>query len=233
MICGVTLFILTLGVALAGMHVDVVLIVDRDGHEIFSCYSARSNTSVISPLPRAHLELLQLAADAPRVMRRPPAERIVATAQGLAAVSAVEITRSDGTDPSGATMLFARFIEDEDLERVRETSHLPVELTRLGPLVAFTLKIDYAFVRDLGKDTARTPIIHAVIDIAKNLNLSTVAEGVETVEQATLLLETGCDYAQSYYYSRPVTARHCRSLLEELRREKALTQTMLTRAMAS
>jgi EAL domain-containing protein (putative c-di-GMP-specific phosphodiesterase class I) len=106
-------------------------------------------------------------------------------------------------------------------------------LSYLNRLPIDTLKIDYAFVRDLGKDNARIPIIHAVIDIAKKLNLSTVAEGVETVEQATLLLETGCDFAQGYYYSRPVAARHCRSLLEELGREKALTQTMLARAMAS
>ena len=106
-------------------------------------------------------------------------------------------------------------------------------LSYLNRLPIDTLKIDHAFVRDLGTDTTRISIVHAVIDIAKKLNLSTVAEGVETIEQATLLLETGCDYAQGYYYSRPVAARHCRSLLEQLGGEKALTQTMLTRAIAS
>jgi EAL domain-containing protein (putative c-di-GMP-specific phosphodiesterase class I) len=106
-------------------------------------------------------------------------------------------------------------------------------LSYLNRLPIDSLKIDHAFVRDLGKDVARIPIIHAVIDIAKKLNLTTVAEGVETAEQAMFLLETGCDYAQGYYYSRPVAARHCQALLEELHHEKALTPTMLVRAMAS
>lgn len=120
--------------ALAGMHVDLVLIIDGDGHEIYSGYSERSGAQVLSPVPQTYLELRQLAASARRLSRLPPAERIVATPRGLAAVSAVEITRSDGTEPTGATMLFARFIEDADIERVRETSHLSVALLPLGSI---------------------------------------------------------------------------------------------------
>ena len=106
-------------------------------------------------------------------------------------------------------------------------------LSYLNRLPIDTLKIDRAFVADLDKGAARTPIIHAVIDLAKQLRLTTVAEGVETAEQAALLRDHGCDYAQGYHYSRPVAAHHCRSLLEELRRERALTQTMLVRAISS
>jgi diguanylate cyclase (GGDEF)-like protein/PAS domain S-box-containing protein len=106
-------------------------------------------------------------------------------------------------------------------------------LSYLNRLPVDTLKIDRAFVRDLGSANARTPLIHAVIDMAKRLNLNTVAEGVETPEQAVLLTEFGCDYAQGYLYSKPVGARQCRALLRELRRERPLTATVLVRALAS
>ena len=60
-----------------------------------------------------------------------------------------------------------------------------------------------------------------------------VAEGVETPEQAALLTEFGCDYGQGYLYSKPVSARQCRALLRELRRERPLTETVMVRALAS
>ena len=71
----------------------------------------------------------------------------------------------------------------------------------------------------------RTPIISAVIDMARKLNLFTVAEGVETAEQAQLLREQGCDYAQGYHFSKPVAADLCRALLEKSALEKPLTGT--------
>jgi diguanylate cyclase (GGDEF)-like protein/PAS domain S-box-containing protein len=106
-------------------------------------------------------------------------------------------------------------------------------LSYLNRLPVDTLKIDRAFVRDLGTENSRTPLIHAVIDMARKLKLNTVAEGVETPEQAALLTEFGCDYAQGYLYSKPVSARQCRALLRELRRERPLTETLMVRAMAS
>jgi len=106
-------------------------------------------------------------------------------------------------------------------------------LAYLNRLPVDGLKIDRAFVRDLGREAAGTPIIDAVIDMARRLNLMTVAEGVETAEQAMLLKERGCDYAQGYFYSKPVAARHCLNLLRELKRVRPLTETVLVRAIAS
>ena len=68
--------------------------------------------------------------------------------------------------------------------------------------------------------------------MAKQLRLTTVAEGVETPEQAVLLLQLGCDYAQGFLYSKPVSAEACGSLLNELKREAPLTQTVLVRALS-
>jgi EAL domain-containing protein (putative c-di-GMP-specific phosphodiesterase class I) len=60
-----------------------------------------------------------------------------------------------------------------------------------------------------------------------------VAEGVETAEQEAVLRRLGCDFGQGYFYSKPVTAPDCRALLEELRCERALTPTLLMRAVSS
>jgi diguanylate cyclase (GGDEF)-like protein/PAS domain S-box-containing protein len=101
-------------------------------------------------------------------------------------------------------------------------------LTRM-PIDA--LKIDRSFVNDLGRSTERTPIIGAVIDMARRLKLNTVAEGVETAEQAALLRDLGCDYAQGYHFSKPVNARHCKVLLEQLGWERPITETIVRRAL--
>jgi EAL domain-containing protein (putative c-di-GMP-specific phosphodiesterase class I) len=75
--------------------------------------------------------------------------------------------------------------------------------------------------------------VHAVIEMCRTLGLSVVAEGVETLEQLQILTEEGCTYAQGFFLSRPVAPRHCRSVLEQLRGSRPLTETILTRALAS
>ena len=106
-------------------------------------------------------------------------------------------------------------------------------LSYLSRLPADILKIDRAFVRDLGRSEERSAIIHAIIEMAKRLQMKTVAEGVEGAAQAAVLCELGCDYAQGFFYSKPVTAHHCRVLLQELRRERALTDTLITRVVGA
>lgn len=103
-------------------------------------------------------------------------------------------------------------------------------LTRM-PIDA--LKIDRSFVSDLGRSTARTPIIGAVIDMARRLKLSTVAEGVETAEQAALLRDQGCDYAQGYYFSKPVSARNCKALLEHIGWDRQVSETIVQRVISA
>jgi diguanylate cyclase (GGDEF)-like protein len=66
------------------------------------------------------------------------------------------------------------------------------------------IKIDRAFVKDLGATSASDVIIRSVIDIAKTLEMTTTAEGVETAEQFEILKSLGCSEAQGYYLSRPV-----------------------------
>jgi len=106
-------------------------------------------------------------------------------------------------------------------------------LSYLSRMPADILKIDRAFVRDLGRSEEHSPIIRAIIDMAKRLQMKTVAEGVENAKQAAVLCELGCDYAQGFLYSKPVAAHHCRVLLEQLRRERPLTETMIMRVVGT
>ena len=51
----------------------------------------------------------------------------------------------------------------------------------------------------------RSVLIDGVVAIARQLQLKTLAEGVETAEQVEMLKSVGCEYAQGYHYSRPIT----------------------------
>ena len=68
-----------------------------------------------------------------------------------------------------------------------------------------SLKIDGSFVAGLGKDAEDEVIVSGVISLAHGLGLTVVAEGVETEAQKTMIGEMGCDFAQGYLFSRPLT----------------------------
>ncbi len=67
------------------------------------------------------------------------------------------------------------------------------------------LKIDYSFVRDITFDSSDQAIVRTIIVMAESLNLSIIAEGVETEEQRVLLLDKGCSQFQGYLFGRPVS----------------------------
>ncbi|MBM4180099.1 MAG: EAL domain-containing protein [Betaproteobacteria bacterium] len=77
------------------------------------------------------------------------------------------------------------------------------------------LKIDQSFVRDLTHDTGDRELVSTIIAMARKLRLKVLAEGVETREQFSYLVEQGCDAYQGYLYSRPVPAAEFEVLLRE------------------
>jgi diguanylate cyclase (GGDEF)-like protein/PAS domain S-box-containing protein len=79
-------------------------------------------------------------------------------------------------------------------------------LSYLKRLPADAIKIDQSFVKGLGKDVEDTAVVRMIIELAHTLGLEVIAEGVETEEQATLLKEMGCDFAQGYHFSKPLPA---------------------------
>jgi EAL domain-containing protein (putative c-di-GMP-specific phosphodiesterase class I) len=72
--------------------------------------------------------------------------------------------------------------------------HLPISL----------VKIDKSFVQDLGRSADAEHIIRAIISLSHSLQISVVAEGVETEGQLEFLRQQHCDEIQGYYYARPM-----------------------------
>lgn len=77
------------------------------------------------------------------------------------------------------------------------------------------LKIDQRFIRNMVHDKRKLDLVESIISLSKSLNLSIVAEGVETRQQARLLRELQCDYIQGYYYSPPIPEGEILAFLEQ------------------
>ena len=77
------------------------------------------------------------------------------------------------------------------------------------------LKIDMSFIRKIGENPKTKSIVHSIIGIAHEIGIKTVAEGVETEEQVSFLRQSGCDYIQGYYYSKPLPEEEFVEFLEK------------------
>jgi len=77
-------------------------------------------------------------------------------------------------------------------------------LAYLKKLPISKLKIDRSFIKDIPQDKDDMVIVKTIINLAKNLNLQLIAEGVETEEQRDFIFSNGCDYIQGYFYSKPL-----------------------------
>jgi diguanylate cyclase (GGDEF)-like protein/PAS domain S-box-containing protein len=76
------------------------------------------------------------------------------------------------------------------------------------------IKIDKSFVHDMTVDPGDEAIIHAVVNLGRNLGISVVAEGIETEEQERRLIEVGCEFGQGFLFSRAVPANRVPGLVE-------------------
>lgn len=77
------------------------------------------------------------------------------------------------------------------------------------------IKIDANFVKPLRPGSQDAALVFAMVSMAKGLGLKSIAEGVETAEQAQILRVMNCDYAQGYLYSKPLPAAEFQKLLQE------------------
>lgn len=77
------------------------------------------------------------------------------------------------------------------------------------------LKIDMSFIRKIGENPKTKSIVHSIIGMAHEIGIKTVAEGVETEEQVRFLRQSGCDYIQGYYYSKPLPEEEFVEFLEK------------------
>lgn len=82
-------------------------------------------------------------------------------------------------------------------------------LNTLGKLHIDQIKLDRMFLMDLKKEqrSSQYEVMLSIFAMAKKLGIETVTEGVETKEEETLIRSMGCDYAQGYYYGKPIPAK--------------------------
>ncbi|WP_116366404.1 EAL domain-containing protein [Parahaliea mediterranea] len=78
-----------------------------------------------------------------------------------------------------------------------------------------TLKIDRSFVSDLVNSSDDQAVVGTILNLARNLNLRCIAEGVETREQLDYLRQLGCDHVQGYHLGRPMNAEQTRRYLAQ------------------
>lgn len=81
--------------------------------------------------------------------------------------------------------------------------HLPIQ----------EIKIDQQFIRGIDRDPKSEAVVKTIIQLGKMLNLKTIAEGVETLEEWNVLKQIGCDDIQGFYFSKPLPIDNINSLI--------------------
>jgi EAL domain-containing protein (putative c-di-GMP-specific phosphodiesterase class I) len=79
------------------------------------------------------------------------------------------------------------------------------------------LKIDKSFIDGLPSDEDDAAITKTIIDLARNLKLDVIAEGVENAEQKEFLLQNFCSKIQGYFYSKPLSTQEMYKRLMEMK----------------
>jgi EAL domain-containing protein (putative c-di-GMP-specific phosphodiesterase class I) len=135
-----------------------------------------------------------------------------------------------GLDPQGLKLEITESVVVDNVERVVETLNhlheLGIEVSiddfgtgyssfaYLQDLPADWIKIDRSFISRVDSDVETPRIVSAIVELAGNLGMGVIAEGVETPEQARLLGLMGCKYCQGFLYSKPVEADRASELLD-------------------
>ncbi len=89
-------------------------------------------------------------------------------------------------------------------------------LGMLSKLPISELKIDLDFIRDVDTNSAHAGIVRSIVELGHHLELTVVAEGVETVEALSVVATTGCDLVQGYLYARPMPLVQLVAWLDEV-----------------
>jgi len=147
------------------------------------------------------------------------------------AAEVARITQETGIDPRSVRLEITESVTMDDAERtirvLSELRRLGIQfsiddfgtgfssLSYLGRFPLHILKIDRSFVNRMEKDHESLAIVKSIISLAHGLGMKVVAEGTETASQVAHLTHLGCDYAQGFFYSKPVASTAIFKLLED------------------
>ena len=128
----------------------------------------------------------------------------------------LEVTESAYTDDSKTLLEVVDQLRDRGFEiEMDDFGSGYSSLNMLSQMPIDVLKMDMKFVHNIESNETDMHLVKAVLDIANYLNLTVVAEGVETKGQLDLLKQAGCQLVQGYYFSRPLPAEEFVRLIEK------------------
>lgn len=126
----------------------------------------------------------------------------------------LEITESILMDNTDATVGMLEAIRARGMQILMDDFGTGYSsLSYLHRFPSNTLKIDGSFVRRIIEDRGSREIVRAIALLARNLGMNVVAEGVETAEQLQALRDMACDYAQGYFFAKPLPADQATQLI--------------------
>ncbi len=150
--------------------------------------------------------------------------------RGLVA-SVEDALHRSGLDPGRLELEITETVMLSNTEATLDTLH---RLKALGVLIAMddfgtgysslgylqrfpfdTVKIDRCFIGDLGRSRKTDAIVRAMAELCGGLAMGTIAEGIETEDQAVALLDLGCDEGQGYLFGRPCPVQSLPALLDD------------------
>ena len=136
----------------------------------------------------------------------------------------VEITEDLLLDNMGKTRMVFKNLRDKGIRvAIDDFGSGYSALWYLREFPVDEVKLDREFIAPMLTHPASAAIVRAVVDLAHALGVTPVAEGVENTETVTLLLEYGCEVAQGYLYSAPLSASAIQKLLEAQKRRRGAT----------
>lgn len=131
----------------------------------------------------------------------------------------VDVVEASGLEPSRLLLEITEWSVLADLDAARRTTNALgafgarvalddygtgyASLANVATMPVDELKIDVSFTAGLGSDRARTAIVRAIVGLGNALDITVVAEGVESADQAFALQALGCEYGQGFHFGRP------------------------------
>ncbi len=127
----------------------------------------------------------------------------------------LEVTESAYTENAGELLKVIERLRSKGYEiEMDDFGSGYSSLNLLSSMPVDVLKMDRGFIRNIEHSEQDFRLVQLILDIAKNLKMPVIAEGVETERQLAMLKDAGCDLVQGYYFSRPVPPEEFEKFIE-------------------